>query len=128
MAAASAVAPSQAIWLIFSLVGCRAKGIQSALCLAWGGRCVFNLLDEILRLKVPKCGPKDRPALPAQPHKSKIFLTLEKASPGVFCSCEALGDKMGSRKLVTTKRWEEWRVRERRTLHVPWDRHSELGG
>lgn len=48
MAAASAVARPQAIWLIFSLVGCRAKGIQSALCLAWGGRCVFNLLDEIL--------------------------------------------------------------------------------
>lgn len=39
-----------------------------------------NLLDEILRLKVTKCGHKDSPVLPASSHKTKIFLTLEKAS------------------------------------------------
>lgn len=29
---------------------------------------------------------------------------------------------------VPVPRWEKWRVRERRTLHVPWDRHTVSSG
>lgn len=46
--------------------------------------CVFgsvsHLLDEMLPLKVTECGHKDSTVLPASPHRSKVFLTLEKAS------------------------------------------------
>lgn len=41
---------------------------------------VSHLLGEMLPLKVTECGHKDSTVLPASPHKSKGFLTLEKAS------------------------------------------------
>lgn len=74
----------------------RGDKVASVLCVF---RSVSHLLDEMLPLKITKCVYKDSPILPASPHKSKVFLTLEKTSqpssaitmPEQHCCCAVPG-------------------------------------
>lgn len=66
------------------LLACSREGVvprgdkaASVLCVF---RSVSHLLDEMLPLKVTERDRKDSTVLPASPHKTKVFLTLEKAS------------------------------------------------
>lgn len=66
------------------LLACSREGVVPRGDKAASVLCVFgsvsHLLDEMLPLKVTERGHKDSTVLPASPHKTKVFLTLEKAS------------------------------------------------